>query len=232
MKKAFDRVNHSILLHKLEHYGIRGNCHQLLSIYLRNRKQFVGISDSTLGMVRIEYGVPQGSFLRPLLFILYINDLKNALMSKPRLFADDACLLIKNNNLNELQEQGNQELNMLQSWMAANKLTINPHKYQIIVHNFKIRTIIPKFSLSSGDTLIYAAKTTKYLGIEIDDQLNFLPYTQKLQKKLSRYAGVLTKLKHCLPKSALIALYYGMVFPHPLYGIIIWGSTYPTYLNK
>ena len=121
---------------------------------------------------------------------------------------------------------------MLQSWMAANKLTINPHKSQIIVIYPKIRTVIPKFSLSYGDTLIYAVKTTKYLGIEIDDQLNFLPYTQKLQKKLSRNVGVLTKLKHCLPKSALIALYYGIVFPHLLYGIIIWGSTYPTYLKK
>ena len=232
LKKAFDTVNHSILLHKLEHYGIRGNCHQILSSYLRNRKQFVGISDSTSGMVRIEYGVPQGSVLGPLLFIIYINDLKNALTSKPRLFADDTCLLIKNNNLKQLQEQGNKELNMLQSWMAANKLTINPHKSQIIVINPKIRTVIPKFSLSYGDTLIYAVKTTKYLGIEIDDQLNFLPYTQKLQKKLSRNVGVLTKLKHCLPKSALIALYYGIVFPHLLYGIIIWGSTYPTYLKK
>ena len=103
-------------------------------------------------MVRIEYGVPQGSVLGPLLFILYINDLKNALMSKPRLFADDTCLLIKNNNLKELQEQGNQELNMLQSWMAANKLTINPHKSQIIAINPKIRTVIPKFLLSFGDT--------------------------------------------------------------------------------
>ena len=103
-------------------------------------------------------------------------------MSKPRLFADDTCFLIKNNNLNELRELGNQELKMLQSWMAANKLTINPHKSQIIVINPKIQTVIPKFLLSFGDTLIYTVKTTKYLGIEIDDQLNFLPYTQKLQK--------------------------------------------------
>ena len=84
-------------------------------------------------MVRIEYGVPQGSVLGPLLFILYINDLKNALMSKLRLFADDTCLLIKNNNLKELQEQGNQDLNMLQSWMAANKLTINPTNLKLLL---------------------------------------------------------------------------------------------------
>ena len=133
-------------------------------------------------MVKIEYGVPQWLVLGPLSFILYINDLKNALMSKPRLFADDTCFLIKNNSLNELRELGNQELKMLQSWMAANKLTKNPHKSQIIVINPKIQTVIPKFLLSFGNPLIYTVKTTKYLGIEIDDQLNFLPYTQKLQK--------------------------------------------------
>ena len=120
---------------------------------------------------------------------------------------------------------------MLQSWMATNKLTINPHKSQSIAINPKIRKVIPKFLLFFGDTLIYAVKTTKYLGIEIDDHFNFLPYTQKLQKKLPQNVGVLTKLKHCFPKSALIALYYGIVFPHLLYGIIIWGNTYPTYLN-
>ena len=79
LKKAFDTVNHSILLHKLEHYGIRGNCHQLLSSCLRNRKQFVRISDRISSMVRIGYGVPQGSVLWPLLLILCINDLKNTL---------------------------------------------------------------------------------------------------------------------------------------------------------
>ena len=197
LKKALDTVNHSIPLHKLKHYGIRGNCNQLLSIYLMNRKQFVGISDSISDMVRIEYWVPQGSVLDPLLLILYINDLKNAPMSKPHLFAGDTCLLIKTNNLKKLQEQENQELNMLQSWMAANKLTIHPHKSQIIVINPKIRTVIAKFLLSFGDILIYAVKTTKYLGIEIDDQLNFLPYIPKLQKKLSRNVGVFTKLKSC-----------------------------------
>ena len=116
--------------------------------------------------------------------------------------------------------------------MAANRLTINPHKSQIIVINPKIRKAIPKFSLSFGNTLNYTVKTTIYLEVEIDDQLNFLPYTQKLQKKLSQNVVVLTKLKHCLPKPALIALYYGVVFSHLLYGIIIPGSTYPTYLNK
>ena len=115
---------------------------------------------------------------------------------------------------------------MLQFWMAANKLTINPHKSQIIVINPEIRTVIPKFLLSFGDTLIYAVKTTKYLGIEIDDQLNFLLYIQKLQKKTIAKRWCLHQIKHCFPESALIALYYGIVFAHLLYDIIIWGSTY------
>ena len=78
--------------------------------HLRNKQQFVGISDSISAMVRIEYGVPQGSVLGPLLFILYNNDLKNALMSKPRLFADDTCLLIKNNNLKRTRRTRKSEI--------------------------------------------------------------------------------------------------------------------------
>jgi retron-type reverse transcriptase len=92
LKKAFDTVNHSILLHKLDHYGIRGVCHKLLSSYLNNRKQYVCISGSISNKVDIEFGVPQGSVLGPLLFILYVNDIQNALNTSPRLFADDTCL--------------------------------------------------------------------------------------------------------------------------------------------
>ena len=102
LKKAFDTVNHEKLLHKLYHYGIRGPTHELLTSYLSERKQFVYADNFQPELQQVTCGVPQGSILGPLLFLIYINDLRNVLNSTPRLFADDTCLLCSSNNLDDL----------------------------------------------------------------------------------------------------------------------------------
>ena len=140
IKKAFDSVNHSILLNKLSHYGIRGVCHQLFESYLLNRKQYVCINDVNSPIHEIKSGVPQGSVLGPILFLLYINDLSNALLCKPRLFADDTLLLYSSNNLNKLEALRNNELLLVKLWMDANKLKINTSKSQAIIINYKLRS--------------------------------------------------------------------------------------------
>ena len=128
LKKAFDTVDHKILLGKLEHYGIRGAANDWFGSYLSNRRQFVSVKGFNSEEKAMEYGVPQGSVLGPLLFLIYINDIHNPLkFSKTRLFADDTNLLIENNSLKQLQKHLNSDLRNLSAWLKANKISLK-HK--------------------------------------------------------------------------------------------------------
>ena len=111
LKKAFDTVNHLILLSKLEHYGFRGHVNQFISSYLKNRNQFTVVNGSKSDIMRIDTGVPQGSVLGPLFFLLYINDITSNLQhSKATLFADDTSLLLHHKNLRELKGKAEKDL--------------------------------------------------------------------------------------------------------------------------
>ena len=134
LKKAFDTVDHKILLGKLEHYGIRGVANDWFRSYLSNRKQFVSIKGFNSEEKAMEYGVPQGSVLGPLLFLIYINDIHNPLkFSTTRLFADDTNLLIENNSLEQLQKHLNSDLRNLSAWLKANKISLNTSKTELII---------------------------------------------------------------------------------------------------
>ena len=111
LRKAFDTVSHNILLQKLYHCGIRGPAHKLIESYLTSRKQFVSIDNVNSSAQSINIGVPQGSILGPLLFLIYINDFPNAISSKPRLFADDTCVMLSDSYLPKLETKCNTELN-------------------------------------------------------------------------------------------------------------------------
>ena len=130
LKRAFDSVTmtHTILLLKLDHYGIRGNARKLLSFYLCNRRQYVNINNVNSDTQSINYGVPQGSILGPLLFLLYTNDFENSVNNTPRVFADDTCVIANSSSILELEQHLNLELINTASWISANKLTLNPAK--------------------------------------------------------------------------------------------------------
>ena len=132
LQKAFDTVNHSILLSKLDHYGIRGPANRLIESFL-DRKQYVCLSGCRSDLKSIKYGVAQGSKIGPLLFFIYINDLPNSVHCIPRLFADDTCLLLADANLNSLHENINNELINLSHWCKANKLSVNPVKSNAMI---------------------------------------------------------------------------------------------------
>ena len=142
LRKACDTVSHRILLHKLLHYGIRGPAYTLIESYLSDRQQFVSINNIESSSKLISIGVPQGSILGPLLFLIYINDLPNAITCQPRLFADDTCLIVKNSALNELEIKCNSELRNLNQWCCANKLQINPEKSKAILLSYLLNWIL------------------------------------------------------------------------------------------
>ena len=137
LSKAFDTVDHGILLKKLQHYGIRGVPLNLFKSYLSNRKQYTFVNGSKSTELLIDIGVPQGSVLGPLLFLLYINDLPNASLLLTRLFADDTCLLFSAKTIDELQIVINREMRKIENWMSGNKLSINYKKNKIYVITYE-----------------------------------------------------------------------------------------------
>ena len=181
--KAFDTVFHKILLHKLHHYGIRGSAHALIKSYLSSRKQFVAINNTSFSLEKIEIGVPQGSILGPLLFLIYIKDLGNATLSKSRLFADDTCLVLSNFSLSKLEDSCNRELNNLKKWCNANKLKINPENFAVVLVPPKFNLQTGKFDITYNNNSIICLSSSKYLGVFIDDKLNFKSHIEHLVSK-------------------------------------------------
>ena len=138
LSKAFDTLNHTILLEKLNYYGIRGCANNLIKNYLQNREQYVQFNNCTSSKKSIEYGVPQGSILGPLLFILYINDIVNvSKVLRFILFADDTNILYSNRNLSQLVHVVNCELDLLSTWFKANKLSLNVKKTNFMLFGHK-----------------------------------------------------------------------------------------------
>ena len=125
LKKAFDSVSHKILLKKLEYYGVRGVALDLFRSYLSNRRQLTQVDDSMSILELIEWGVPQGSVLGPLLFLIFINDIPLASSLGTWLFADDTSLVESASNLQILQAKMNEQVEKVQAWLLANKLSVH-----------------------------------------------------------------------------------------------------------
>ena len=134
LQKAFDTVDHTILLNKLKHYGIRGKANKWFHSYLTDRRQFVSIAGANSEIRHILHGVPQGSVLGPLLFIIYINDIYLSILnSSTYLFADDTGILNSNDNPKHIEKQLNKDLNSLFKWLCANKISLNVTKTEVVL---------------------------------------------------------------------------------------------------
>ncbi len=241
LQKAFDTVDHCILLEKLEFYGIRGVAKMWLMSYLKNRTQYVKVGNSKSGIKSIEYGVPQGSVLGPLLFLIYVNDMARAVPdSKIKLFADDTNIFLSGNNLQLLSNKMNDELEKLASWMIANKLCINYEKTYFSVYKPRARI---KNDKSTDDTErdtqiminevhIKLVKNCKYLGVIIDDQLNWKEQINHVILKITKFTCLFYKFRKLLPMGTLRMLYFSLVHPHIQYGIELYANTCESYLDR
>ena len=230
LAKAFDTVCHDILLSKLDHYGIRGIAKDLLQSCLK-RKQFVFVNGCKSTIVNTNYGVAQGSILGPLLFSIYVNDLPTSITCVPRLFADDTCLVYCDKNQRSLTEIINADLLKIPQWFKANKLTVNPAKSNIIIIPPKLNKPPATIGGYLDSTFIPQTLTVNYLGITIDADLKLHNHILLLERKILRTIRILSKLL-ILPKNALLKIYYALIHSQFTYGLIIWGSTFPSYLNK
>ena len=231
-RKAFDTVDHNILLTKLECYGIRGRALKLITSYLHDRSQYVSISGVSSASLTTNIGIPQGSVLGPLLFLIYINDLP--LISeqfKTILFADDTTFSFQSNNLDPVNTICNTELAKFYEWSYTNKLSINTDKTSFnLVSNLQ-HTINSEPQLQINGAILNKQTIVTFLGVKIDEKLNFNPQIQHVCSKLSRSIGILYKLKGNVPLNVLKTLYYALVFPYLTYCNLIWGATYETHLK-
>lgn len=225
LKKAFDTVDHNILLFKLSHYGIRGITNQWFKSYLSDRQQFVSISDLKSELCKISCGVPQGSVLGPLLFLIYVNDLQNALIfSEPYLFADDTNLLHISNSIDSLNKKLNIDLKLLCKWLNANKIALNTDKTQLIIFKSKLKSFNFNLKLKINGKKLYPCSHIKYLGVILDEYLNWHKHIDSLSVKLRRANGALSILRHYVPKSILLSIYHAIFSSHLIYGCQVWAQ--------
>ena len=216
LSKAFDPVNHNILLRKLEFYGIRGLALQWFKNYLTGRKQYVLYNNTQSSKQYITCGVPQGSVLGPLLFLIYINDIPKCLKhSKSIVFADDTTIFASCNNMNTLHNNMNDDLANLINWFKANMLSLNIAKTNYLLFpSSKLVNVGGNMKLYAGADEIIRNECCKFLGIIIDDKLGWLDHINSINIKLSRSLYILNSVKNMLPNYILRKLYYTMVQPY------------------
>ena len=225
LSKAFDTINHGILIKKLECYGVRGLALEWFTDYLSNRKQCVFYNSIMSDFKDVSCGVPQGSILGPLLFIIYINDIqKCSNLFKFILFADDTNLFASNNNLNDLMSSVNDELVNLNQWFMANKLSLNVKKTNYILFGRKGKNVQEIFCLSINGINIDRVEFTKFLGVYIDENLNWKKHASEMSSKISRSIGIMSKVKYILSRKLLKTLYFSLIHSYLNYCIIIWGK--------
>jgi len=233
LSKAFDTLDHSILLDKLSRYGIRGTALNLFKTYLEDRSLYVNHNNISSDMQLMpNFGVPQGSVLGPLLFIIYINDLRNSLKySSHILYADDTTLYLIGNNLKELFSKMNEELHLLSTWFKVNKLSLNLEKTNYVVFSSKYIDI-SKHKLVIDDVVLRETKLVKFLGIYMDNHLIWEHHIKYIENKVSVGLYNLNILKHILPSYNLKMIYLSFVHSHINYGCLLWGNTYKKHLKK
>ena len=226
LSKAFDTISHPILLHKLNYYGIRGVCNDWFRSYLTNRKQYTETYSKSSSYASMTCGVPQGSILGPILFLIYINDIQNCTSLNLLSFADDTTVYSSHSNITQLFNNMNKELNELTDWFYANKLSLNVNKtkYTIFTPNRNISDLHNE-TIKLNDTPISRENSIKFLGVYIDEHITWKTHINQLKTKLTSALFAINRTKHILPHEALKTLYFVLIQSHLTYGIHAWGNT-------
>ena len=205
--KALDSVDHAILLKKMSHCGSRGNALKWFESYLSNRKQYVTYNGISSVTKTVKCGVPQGSILGPLLFLIYIKEIKT------------------------LETNINNELSHISIWLKVNKLSLNIKKTHNMIFRKRKKDSL-NLKLTIDGELIKEVDKTKFLGVLIDKKFTWEQHIAYVSGKIARGIGMIIKARQYLNKQGLISLYYSFIYPYLTYCNHIWGSTYKTSLKR
>nr|CAI5819984.1 unnamed protein product [Callosobruchus analis] len=222
LSKAFDSVDFSILITKLEAIGIRGIALQLISSYMRARKLQVKVEDAKSEIGVVNLGVPQGSVLGPLLFLLYVNDLpKNISCGHVTMFADDTSITVSGSDPSELLNNIRIVSDEFSAWCQRNRLILNEGKTVII--NYSIQKHLPEdFSSKNNLELVWS---TKLLGTIFDSRLSFAEHADHVCSQLNRAFYAILQLKSLLGQGELLTIYYSLAYSYLSYNVMVWGSS-------
>ena len=227
LSKAFDSLSYTILITKLKHYSICDVALKLMKSYLENRKQYVQFDTCTSDMKSIRNGVPQGSILGPLLFLIYINDFPNS----SKLFnflmhADDTTLFCCLEDITSDNKELvlNNELQRVHSWLKANRLSLNVKKTKYMLFRKQKRSGTRELNLRISNDAIQSVNDFNFLGLHINSKLSWDTHTNVISKRMSRAVGIIKKLQLVFPKTILLTIYNALILPHINYCLLSWGT--------
>ena len=234
LTKAFHTVDHEILLAKMAHYGIRGHANNFFRSYLTNRSQYTVVGNNSSEIRNISCGVPQGSVLGPLLFLIYVNDLPRCLnRSLVRLFADDTGLHMYDTNFKNLIDTAKLEIQHFFDWCICNNLTINYDKTSFILFHSRNKKIPVDFNnITVNNIHISRVASAKYLGIYFDECLSWKFHVNHVCKSLLKFFGIFNHIKHFITKDIARQLYFAFIYSRISYGLEVYGNCSKNLIEK
>ena len=234
LKKALDTVDHEILLLKLTKYGVVGTSPLWFNSYLTSRKQYCVINRHKSSLKTVHCGIPKGSCLGPLLFILYVNDFQQCLIkSTPNMYADITSITCSGEYIYDLCKDLKAEIDNITEWLRQNKLSLNTAKteYMVVGHKRQANHIPGPLEVNVNGEPIKRAQQVKYLGIMIDENLTRNEQYKSLKGKINDALSSLWKLKNILPQSKLDLVYKALLESHLRYSDELWGKLSNTKLD-
>ena len=228
LRKAFDVIRHDILINKLENIGIREPVLSWFKSYLSKRMQRTFVNNTYSEYLCVKTGVPQGSSLGPLLFLIYINDLMNAVDEKLlNIFADDTTILITGSNICDITDEANNKLRLVDNFLKANGIQLNETKTAFLLLTPKGKNENLPCPIFVGNNEIQQASELKFLGVFIDKKLNFKKHIDTMINKLRKYLAIFHRIKRILNIKSMMKIYYSNVFSIISYCLLVYarGST-------
>ena len=234
LSRAFDTISHDILLRKLYNYGIRGIALDWIADYLTGRSQYVCYNNCNSATLNTGIGIPQGSILGPLLFLLYVNDLNYV---SPNLsciqFADDTSIFSTGSSLDDIFNVLNCELESISTWLRANKLVLNMSQSNYMIMTSPRKTILTNnYTLCIDGHVIEGVSEYKFIGVVIDDRMTWKKHINYICNKIAKGIGILVRARQLLYGESRMTIYNALIKPHFMYCITAWGNTYKTNLSR